>query len=85
MQIEEDKLTHIRQNLLLCEYYQQKGQFPQKYLYEIQKLATYSMNATLEAAPKCTISPDGTQILMGDWTNFNGSVSGDPRKNFSAI
>ncbi len=43
------------------------------------------MNATLEAAPKCTISPDGTQILMGDWTNFNGSVSGDPRKNFSAI
>ena len=39
MLLEEDKMTRIRQNLLLCEYYQQQGQFPQKYLSELQKLA----------------------------------------------
>jgi hypothetical protein len=78
-------MTHVRQNTLLCEYYQQKGQFPQKYLYDLQRLATQQMNATLEAAPKCQISQDGTQILLGDWTNVPGSASGDPRKNFSTI
>ena len=26
--IEEDKMTRVKQNILLCEYYQNKGQFP---------------------------------------------------------
>ena len=38
--LEEDKMTRIRQNMLLCDYYQNKGQFPQKYLSELQKLAS---------------------------------------------
>ena len=81
MHLEEDKLTRIRQNLLLCEYYQQKGQFPQKYLDELRKLANQSMNVTLEPAPKCQISADGTQIMLGDWTNAHGGGANDPRKN----
>ena len=33
--LEEDKMTRVKQNILLCEYYQNKGQFPQKYLNEL--------------------------------------------------
>lgn len=79
--LEEDKITRIKQNLLLCEYYQQQGQFPQKYLYELQKLAIQAMNVTLDAAPKCQISPDGSHIMLGDWTNQPG-LAHDTRKSF---
>ena len=34
----------------------------------MQKLATNSMGVTLEPAPVCKFSPDGSQILMGDFT-----------------
>lgn len=69
--LEEDKMTRVRQNILLCDYYQSKGQFPQKYLNELQKLATNAMSlpAQLEPAPKCQITNDGSQIILGDWTN----------------
>ena len=80
MLFEEDKMTRIRQNMLLCEYYQQKGQFPQKYLYELQKLASQAMNVVLDPAPKCQISSDGSHIVMGDWTNNPAQVSADGRK-----
>ncbi len=41
------------------------------------------MNLTFEAAPKCQISPDGNQVILGEWTNAPGSStsSGDSRKN----
>lgn len=85
MQLEEDNMTHIRQNMLLCDYYEQKGQFPQKYLYDLQKLASQQMHVNLEPAPKCQISQDGTQILLGDWANAPGNASGDQKKNYSSI
>ena len=54
MLLEEDKMTRIKQNILLCEYYQNKGQFPQKYLHELQKLAAQAMSLNnLEPAPIC--------------------------------
>ena len=38
------------------------------------------MSVTLDPAPKCQISTDGTQVILGDWTNAPGSAS-DVRKN----
>ena len=35
------------------------------------------MNVTLDSAPRCQISPDGSHIMMGDWTTTsNTSASG---------
>ena len=81
--LEEDKMTRIRQNMLLCDYYQNKGQFPQKYLSELQKLASSAMNLTLEPAPKCQISADGTHIILGDWSNVPSSTDARKQTNFS--
>lgn len=81
MLIEEDKMTRIRQNILLTDYYQNKGQFPQKYLNELQKLASQSMHPSLESAPKCQIASDGNQIVLGDWTNVPGTQTSDSRKS----
>lgn len=79
-------MTRIKQNILLCDYYQNKGQFPQKYLHELQRLAAQAMSLTnLEPAPRCQIAPDGSQIILGDWTNNQGvaaaGVGADLRKS----
>ena len=42
------------------------------------------MNVSLDSAPKCQISPDGTHIILGDWTNTPGSSS-DARKNLQSV
>lgn len=81
MMLEEDKMTRIKQNILLCDYYQNKGQLPQKYLYEIQKLAHSTMPLMIEPAPKCQISADGAHIILGDWTNAPGSSTNSSASN----
>lgn len=73
LSLEEDKLTRIKLNMLLCEYYQQRGQFPQKYLHELQNLAYQAIGVQVEAAPQCSIAPDGSQVVLGDWTAPVGS------------
>ena len=45
----------------------------------MQKLATLSMRISLEPAPTCQISQDGSQILMGDWTK-NSNMTPDQSK-----
>ena len=42
------------------------------------------MNVSLDSAPKCQISADGTHIILGDWTNSPGSSS-DARKNLHSV
>ena len=43
------------------------------------------MNVTLESAPNCRISADGSHITLGDWTNLPDSTTADSRKNIAAV
>jgi len=73
---QEDKLTCIQQNILLNDYYLNKGQFPHKLLSELQRLATHSMGVVPEGAPDCKIAADGSQVIMGDLTKpYSGGAS----------
>ena len=65
MQADDTQLC-IAQNLLLSNYYGNKGRHPHKLLTELSKLAKGTMGVREQQVPQCQITSDGNYVVFGD-------------------